>query len=387
MFGVDPGPGPRGPGGRARPFLETPVEERPDPELLPTLLDGAVGLDTADISEISPLREVAADRARPIAERLAAYEDLIASEVGDTSFGRARNLERDAGIRQLFLKFEGTNPTGTQKDRIAFAQVHDALRRGYEAVTIATCGNYGAAMAFAASLAGVRCVIHIPESYTTRRLDEMVAFGAEIVRVPGDYEAAVEVSKAQAAREELYDANPGGVNTVLQLQAYGEMAREIFEELGDAPAIVAVSVSNGTTLAGLYRGFASLWRRGKASRIPRFVAGSSHGKNPVVRSFLRNLPRCEDLDPSRVRETSVNEPLINWHSYDGDAALEAIRRSRGWAADASDRDMLRMAKRLRDTEGLSVLPASTAGLVVLLEKHAAEPLPPDRYVALLTGRR
>jgi threonine synthase len=363
------------------------VEERLDPELLPTLLDGAIGLDTADIAEISPLQEIAADRGRPIAERLAAYEDLIASEVGDTSFGRARNLEREAGVRQLFLKFEGTNPTGTQKDRIAFAQVHDSLRRGYDAVTIATCGNYGAAMAFAASLAGVRCVIHIPDTYTTRRLEEMTSFGAEIVRVPGDYEAAVEASKAQATREELYDANPGGANTALQLHAYGEMAREIFEELGDAPAIVAVSVSNGTTLAGLYRGFASLWRRGKTSRIPRFVAGSSHGKNPIVRSFLRNLPRCEDLDPARVRETSVNEPLINWHSYDGDAALEAIRRSRGWAADATDRDMLRMAKRLRDTEGLSVLPASTAGLVVLLEKHAAEPLPPDRYVALLTGRR
>lgn len=363
------------------------MEGQMDPELLPTLLDGAVGLDTADISEISPLRDIASDRARPLSDRLAAYDDLIASEVGDTSFGRARNLERDAGIRQLYLKFEGTNPTGTQKDRIAFAQVHDALRRGYDAVAIATCGNYGAAMAFAASLAGVRCVIHIPDSYTTRRLDEMLSFGAEIVRVPGDYEAAVEASKTLAGGEELYDANPGGANTALQLHAYGEMAREIFDELGDAPAIVAVSVSNGTTLAGLYRGFASLWRRGKTSRIPRFVAGSSHGKNPIVRSFLRNLPRCEDLDPSRVRETTVNEPLINWHSYDGDAALESIRRSRGWAADASDRDMLRMAKRLRDTEGLSVLPASTAGLVVLLERHAAEPLPPDRYVALLTGRR
>ncbi len=356
-------------------------------ELLPTLLDGAVGPAEVDVGEISPLQEIAADRGRPVSERLAAYEDLIASEVGDTSFGRARNLEREFGIRQLFLKFEGNNPTGTQKDRIAFAQVHDAMRRGYEAVTIATCGNYGAAMAFAASLAGMRCVVHIPEEYTTRRLEEMVASGAEIVRTPGDYEAAVEASKMQAEREELYDANPGGANTALQLAAYGETAREIYDELGDAPAVVAVSVSNGTTLAGLYRGFLSLWRRGKTSRIPRFVAGSSHGKNPIVRSFLRNLPRCEDLDPTKVRETAVNEPLINWHSYDGDAALDAIRRSRGFAADASDRDMLRMARKLREAEGLSVLPASTAGLVVLLDRHAVEPLPADRYVALLTGRR
>jgi threonine synthase len=151
--------------------------------------------------------------------------------------------------------------------------------------------------------------------------------------------------------------------------------------------VVAVPVSNGTTLAGLYRGFAGLWRRGKTSRIPRFVAGSSHSKNPVVHSFRRGLPTCEDLDPRKVRETSVNEPLVNWHSFDGDLALDALRSSGGWAADVSDREMLRAARGLREGEGLSVLPASTAGLVALLERHAAEAFPPDRYVVLLTGRR
>jgi threonine synthase len=363
------------------------VSSTPGAEFLPTLLDGATGLEPDDIAEVPPLREVASDRARPLTERLAAYDDLIASEVGDTSFGRARNLERETGLRQLFLKFEGNNPTGTQKDRIAFAQVYDALRRGFDAITIATCGNYGAAMAFAASLVDLRCVVHIPVGYTTRRMDELLRLGSEIVRVPGDYEAAVTASKQRAVDEELYDANPGGANTALQLQAYGEIAREIYEELGDAPAVVAVSVSNGTTLAGLHRGFQSLLRRGRTSRMPRFVAGSSHGKNPIVRSWLRGTARCEDLAPATVRETSVNEPLVNWHSFDGDAALEAVRRSGGWAADASDRAMLRMARRLREVEGLSVLPASTAGLVALLDRHAHEALGPDRYVALLTGRR
>jgi threonine synthase len=106
-----------------------------------------------------------------------------------------------------------------------------------------------------------------------------------------------------------------------------------------------------------------------------------------VSSFLKNLPRCEDLDPGKVRETEVNEPLINWHSYDGDHALAAIRRTGGFAANASDREMLRTARRLRETEGLNVLPASTAGLLVLLERHRTSPLPADRYVAVLTGRR
>jgi threonine synthase len=358
-----------------------------DDPTFPTLLDGAVSaLDTV-AEDLEWCRRIAGDPSRPLDERLEAYEDLIASEVGDTRLLRARNIEREQGVRQLFLKFEGGNPTGTQKDRIAFAQVHDALRRGFDTVTVATCGNYGAAVAFAATLAGMRCLIHIPESYTTRRLDEMVKAGAEICRVPGDYEAAVGASKEAAAKGELYDANPGGANTILQLVAYGEIANEIYDELRDAPAAIAVSVSNGTTLAGIHRGFATLYRRGKTSRIPRIIAGSSHGKNPIVHSFLKGFDECRDLDPAAVKETEVNEPLINWHSFDGDWALEAVRTSGGFAENASDKEMLKQARVLRDREGLSVLPASTAGLAVMLQQHARSPFPGDRYVAVLTGRR
>ncbi len=350
------------------------------------LLDGATP-DPEALYSAGDLRSEASDPSRPLAERLAAYADIIDSEVGDTTLTRARNLEREFGMRQLYLKFEGGNPSGTQKDRIAFAQVEDAVRRGFEAVTVATCGNYGAAVALAASLAGLRCIVFIPDGYHTRRLPEMEEPGAEIRRSPGDYEAAVLRSQELAEREEIYDANPGGANTGIQLRAYGAIAFEIYDELRDAPAVVAAPVSNGTTLAGIHHGFVSLYRRGKTSRIPRMVAGSSAFKNPIVRSFLKRLPACEDLDPQKLRETVVNEPLINWHSYDGDLALEAVRTSRGFAENASDREMLRFASLLKKSEGLSALPASTAGLAVLLDRHAKEPLPGDRYVAVLTGRR
>jgi threonine synthase len=263
----------------------------------------------------------------------------------------------------------------------------DALRRGFDGITVATCGNYGAAVAVAASLAGVKAVVFIPVGYKTKRLEEMTSYGAVIERVGKDYEESVEYSRQFAEKNEVYDANPGGPNVSLQLHAYGEIAYEIYDELRDAPAAVAVPVSNGTTLAGVYRGFVSLYRRGKTSRIPRIVAGSSFGKNPIIQAWKKKLPQCADLDPATVKETSVNEPLINWHSIDGDHALTAVRDSEGWAGYGSDKNMLAMSKRLRDKEGLNVLPASTAGLITLLDRHAAEALPGDRYVAVLTGRR
>ncbi len=363
---------------------EMPAKDERDPFFM---LDGA-GTDSQQIApELEMQRKVAADPEELLENRLEAFEDIMESEVGDTTLSRSRNIEREVGLRQLYLKFEGSNPTGAQKDRIAFAQAMDALRRGFDAITVATCGNYGAAMALAASMAGLGCVIFIPEAYHTKRAQEMTLFGATIERVKGDYEDAVQASRQRAERDEIYDANPGGANTSIQLRAYGEIAYEIYDELRDAPAVVAVPASNGTTLAGIYKGFVSLYRRGKTSRIPHMVAGSSHNKNPIIRAYLKNSPRCEDLEPAAIRETTVNEPLINWHSIDGDHALAAIRNSHGWAAYASDRGMLTYTRMLREKEGLNVLPASTAGLLALLEQHRREALPGDRYVAILTGRK
>lgn len=150
---------------------------------------------------------------------------------------------------------------------------------------------------------------------------------------------------------------------------------------------MAVPVSNGTTLAGIYKGFLSLYRRGKTSHMPRIVAGSSYNKNPIVQAFLKNKASCEDLSPEKIRETTINEPLINWHSIDGDYALDAIRDTGGWAANASDKNLMAFSKMLREQEGLNVLPASTAGMVALMDQHSKEPLPNNRYVVLLTGRK
>jgi threonine synthase len=352
-----------------------------------SLIDGATPESPDILIDTERQIQIASSADYSIQERLEAYEDIFESQVGDTTMTRARNSEREIGLRQLYLKFEGSNPSGTQKDRIAFAQAMDALRRGYDAVTVATCGNYGVAIALAAYMAGLKCFIFIPESYQTKRIDEIRHFDADISRTQGDYEQAVQQSQAYAAENEIYDANPGGDNTALQLKAYGEIAYEIYDELRDAPTAVAIPVSNGTTLAGLYRGFISLYRRGKTSHIPKLIAGSSFRKNPIIQAYLKNLSSCEDLPAEEIRETKINEPLINWHSIDGDLALDAVRSTGGFAAYVSDRTMMSYSRMVRTQEGLSVLPASTAGLAVLVNRYREENIEPGRYVIILTGRK
>ncbi|KAA3606260.1 MAG: pyridoxal-phosphate dependent enzyme [Calditrichaeota bacterium] len=321
-----------------------------------------------------------------LVDRLESFEDIISIEVGDTGLSRAKNLERDYEMRQLFVKTEGDNPTGTQKDRIAFAQVYDALRRDYGTISLATCGNYGSALALATNLAGIKCKIFIPESYHTVRVKEMESNGSEIIRLKGNYEEVVQKSSELAKENDWYDANPGGANTALQILAYSQIAFEIYDQLRDAPKICAVPISNGTLLAGIYRGFVSLYKRGKTSRIPSMLGASSVRKNPIVHSFNKGFEHCVDLEPEKIKETVFNEPLINWHSFDGEEALYAIRTSNGSAFNVSDNEMKNMSKYLLTKESKSILPASTAGLIGLLKLHTKAELEPDRYVAILTAK-
>lgn len=350
------------------------------------ILDGVKSADIKITNEVNNLSELVKDNTLSLVDRIESLEDIMSLEIGDTSLNRAKNLERELNIRQLYIKYEGENPTGTQKDRIAFAQVHDAFRRNYDVISVATCGNYGVAVAFAAFLAGMKCIIFIPDTYHTERIKEMQKFNAEIVRLPGTYEDTVKASSLHAIKNDWYDANPGGANTSLQISAYAEIANEIYDQLRDAPKYLAAPVSNGTLLAGVYRGFVSLYKRGKTSRIPIFIAGSAANKNPIITSFKAGLESCKDLDPSTIKETAINEPLINWHSFDGNEALYALIQSGGEAQHISDKKMKDMSIFLHKREGYRILPASTSGLIALLEKHENKNLINDRYVAILTGR-
>ena len=332
------------------------------------------------------LAAISSDPGADLAMRTTAFRKLTAGEVGKTWLRPSRGLERDFDCQGVYLKFEGDNPTGTQKDRIAFAHVLDALEKGYAVISYATCGNYGVAVALAANLAGLRCEIFVPAAYHTHRLAEMEALGGHLNRPPGTYEDVVAYSSELARRQGWYDANPGGKNAALQLQAYSFIADEIVMDTPRLPDVVAVPVSNGTLLAGIYRGFVRLYQVGQISGIPKMLAASSTHKNPIVTSFLRGSSTCIDLDPTNIRETHINEPLINWHSFDGQEALDAVRQSGGGAHHVSDEKMKKMSAYLSRKEALQVLPAATAGLIALLETSTDDD-GESLSVAVLTAKR
>ena len=118
------------------------------------------------------------------------------------------------------------------------------------------------------------------------------------------------------------------------------------------------------------------------------AASTPHG-NPIVGSFLRGQRVIEDLSPTEIKETPVNEPLVNWHSFDGQLALDALWESGGWATYASDRRMTGFSRMLAQEEGLLVLPASASALAAidsyLRDKERSSGA--GSCVAVLTARR
>ncbi len=309
------------------------------------------------------------------------------AEAGSTLFSRGRNLETALGLRRVFLKFEGSNPTGTQKDRIARHCYDEAHAKGFDTITVATCGNFGASVAWACSHNGIRPTVFVPSDYHTPRIVEMETLGARIIRVPGDYEDAVAASRMAAREHGWYDANPGSdAQWDIARRGYGRIAHEIVQDLGGMPDTVSVAVGNGTTLAAIFEGFREAARERGLHALPRMIAASTPRGNPIIKSWKAGLKECMDLRPEEIRETTVNEPLVNWHSFDGQRALDAIYASNGYAAYATDAEMRRLTALTRSLEGINVMTASTASLVGLSKAAKAGLVGEGLHVAVLTGR-
>lgn len=314
-------------------------------------------------------------------------EELVSEEEppGGTPFFKAVRLGKNLHLNNLFVKFEGANRTGTQKDRISRLHVQNAIMKGYDTISLATCGNYGASISYYSGLHGLKSVVGMPEHYAQARLQEMSLNGSEIVKIAGKYEEAVEYMSDLATLRGWYDSNPGSSNSEMDIKGYEGIAYEIVDQLGHSPEFLAVPVGNGTTLSGIYSGFRRMKNLGLIDVVPRMIGASTSNGNPIVEAWNNGHSTVMDLPPESIIETGVNEPLIAYRSIDGQKALDAIRESRGMALYVNDLDMIRYSRLAETSEGISVLPASASAIAAvqgLLQSCCAG----REIVVVVTGR-
>ncbi|HEV8230003.1 MAG TPA: threonine synthase [Candidatus Limnocylindria bacterium] len=291
---------------------------------------------------------------------------------GDTPLVRARSLERETGVDEIWLKVEGANPTGSFKDRGMVVAVAKALEAGSRAVLCASTGNTAASAAAYAARAGLPCTVVLPAGYVALgKLVQAIAFGANVVAVRGPFDAALAVVKDLASRGDATLVN--SVNPD-RIEGQKTAAFEICEALGEAPDALFIPVGNAGNITAYWRGFVEAATFGLATRRPRMYGWQAEGAAPIV----RGAPVAE---PETIATAIRIGAPASWHG-----ALRARDESGGAIDAVSDAEILDAYRDLARREGVFVEPASAAAVAGLRKRARGRGLvDAERIVCVLTG--
>jgi len=298
---------------------------------------------------------------------------LLTLGEGDTPLVRAPKLEEMLGCKELYLKLEGCNPTGSFKDRGMVVAIAKALEAGSRAVICASTGNTSAAAAAYAARAGMEAIVLVPEHYVALgKLAQAIIYGARVVMVEGNFDDALRLVR------ELSEKHPVTlVNSVnpYRLQGQKTAAFEVCDSLGHAPDILALPVGNAGNISAYWMGFKEYRERGKSDKLPRMMGFEAEGAAPIVRGEIVTQP---ETVATAIR---IGNPA-SWK------LAEAARDESGGLIDCvSDQEILESYQLLSSKEGIFVEPASAAGIAGLRKMVAQKRvnLKDSTVVCVLTG--
>jgi threonine synthase len=279
---------------------------------------------------------------------------VVSLQEGGTPLVDAPRLAKWLGLPEnlrLYLKFEGTNPTGSFKDRGMTMAVSKAAERGARAVMCASTGNTSASAAAYAARAGMACVVLLPRGEVALgKLTQALMHGATVLAVDGNFDDALNLVRDICATEPYELVN--SVNPV-RIEGQKTAAFEIIEALGDAPDFHAIPVGNAGNITAYWRGYSEWKRAGRATRAPRMLGFQAAGSAPLV-------------DGAPVREPRTIATAIrigNPASWSG--AITARDESGGLIGKVTDEQILEAYRAVAATEGVFVEPACAAPLAGL----------------------
>ena len=265
-----------------------------------------------------------------------------------------RLVEELGGGFDLFIKYEGLNPTGSFKDRGMVVAVAEAAGRGMQTVICASTGNTAASAAAYAARAGMKAIIVIPAENVARgKLAGAAAYGARIIEVNGSFDDALTMVREAAKKHPV-----ALVNSVNPFRIMGQKtaAFEIIDELGSAPDWLCIPVGNAGNITAYALGFKEYDVKKKSGR-PHLLGVQAAGAAPLVRGAPVEHP---ETIASAIR---IGNPAR------GAEALVAVKESDGMIVAAADKEILEAQTRLAH-EGIWVEPASAAGLAGLKKQIA-----------------
>ncbi len=330
-------------------------------------------------------KEVLANRAERSMWR---YRELLPIEegtvptplrVGWSPLYEEPRLAQQLGLGRLFVKDDGQNPTASLKDRASAMAVAKAREAGARVIACSSTGNAASSLAGNAAAAGLSTYIFVPSRAPKGKVAQLMTFGATVISVQGSYEETFELSKQAIDKWGWYNRN-AAINPYLS-EGKKTVALEIMEQLNwEVPDYIAISVGDGCTIAGLWKGLKDLHAIGFIDRLPRLISAQAAGCCPLNRAIESGMP----WEP--MEENTLADSIAVGVPRNADKALMAIRESNGLTVNVSDEEIMAAQKLLGRTCGVFGEPAGvtgTAGVKKLCE--AGKIGRDDTVVSVVTG--
>lgn len=304
---------------------------------------------------------------------------------GDTPLIRTDNLARQSGIRSLYLKLEGANPTGSFKDRCASVGVTRARHEGYQSVAIASAGNAAASASAYAARAGLDCWVFVPQGTPRERVVPIALHGARLLEVKGSVNDCSDLVDAAAEQFGWLPVTTASTKNLYQAEAPRTIAFELWSQLDhQIPDWIIAPVGGGGLLSSVAQGWRDLQRFGFIDRLPRLVAVQAGGCAPLVRAVQQGVSpdEIEQWGPPTTRISSIADPF----PMDGARAVRALKEHGGVAVSVEDNVAFAAEARAARLEGVFVEPASATALAAIEPLIAAgHILPEERIVIIASG--
>jgi threonine synthase len=272
----------------------------------------------------------------------------------------------------VWVKFEGMNPTGSFKDRGMTMAVSKAVEHGAKAVICASTGNTSASAAAYAAHAGITAAVLVPEGKIAMgKLSQAVAHNAQLLQVQGNFDDCLEIARELADRYPVHLVN--SVNND-RIEGQKTAAFEVVEVLGDAPDFHIVPVGNAGNYSAYFRGYSEELAIGVTTKLPRMFGFQAEGSAPIV---LGHVVKDPDTIASAIR---IGNPA-SW-----ELAKVAHETSDGYFGAISDELILAAHRILSSEVGIFVEPASAISVAGLLERADAGAIPRGSTIVLtVTG--
>lgn len=274
--------------------------------------------------------------------------------VGWSPLYKADRLAGVLGLKTLYIKDDGQNPTASLKDRASAMAVVKAREAGADTIACSSTGNAASSLAGNAAAAGLSTYIFVPSRAPKGKVAQLMIFGATVVSVDGSYEDTFALSKAAIDRWGWYNRN-AAINPYLS-EGKKTVALEIMEQLSwQVPDYIAISVGDGCTIAGLWKGLKDLYAIGFIDRLPRLISAQAEGCCPINRAIAENKP----WEP--MEENTLADSIAVGVPRNADKALTAIRESDGIVVNVSDQEIMAAQQLLGRTCGVFGEPAGVTG--------------------------